>query len=179
MKEEQGSPPRMRGIRRTTTCATPWTRITPAHAGNTNCTRTPCRTNGDHPRACGEYPTPGRSASKTLGSPPRMRGIRNRLRNSLAGSRITPAHAGNTPWTTSNEKKTRDHPRACGEYPPLIHFRASKQGSPPRMRGILLFGGVLPGITRITPAHAGNTKTQGVNQCCGEDHPRACGEYSC
>ena len=31
----------------------------------------------------------------------------------------------------------------------------------------------------ITPAHAGNTRSQRVTRTSGKDHPRACGEYAC
>ncbi len=51
-------------------------------------------------------------------------------------------------------------------------------GSPPRLRGIQVFFVLILGITRFTPAPAGNT-ANGPSPCPPATvHPRACGEYS-
>ena len=52
-----GSSPRMRGTRQAS--RSPWsqTGIIPAHAGNTDRTRSMCFEYRDHPRVCGEHPT--------------------------------------------------------------------------------------------------------------------------
>ena len=131
--------------------------ITPAHAGNTGCSRRPRRSLRDHPRACGEY---------------RFHGPRCRSRPG-----ITPAHAGNTRCRCRRLACTRDHPRACGEYQPGQVVVQPLQGSPPRMRGILLSMGY-PSVSKgITPAHAGNTIGRLRRDGTAQDHPRACGEY--
>ena len=67
-----------------------------------------------------------------------MRGIRliTYLRISIAG--ITPAHAGNTVLLLVRNCNEQDHPRACGEYFILPGAAAGWEGSPPRMRGILV-----------------------------------------
>ena len=54
---------------------------------------------------------------------------------------------------------------------------ALASGSPPPMRGTLLFyyQNLNPG--RITPAYAGNTKPFGVGSAGRQDHPRLCGEH--
>ena len=72
------------------------TRITPAHAGNTKLSGKIVAVHGDHPRACGEYLHTVFLILPVLGSPPRMRGIRQEIPLLLDVPRITPAHAGNT-----------------------------------------------------------------------------------
>ena len=152
-----GSPPRMRGIPLYPGQYFQISGITPAHAGNTGCSRRPRRSLRDHPRACGEY---------------RFHGPRCRSRPG-----ITPAHAGNTRCRCRRLACTRDHPRACGEYQPGQVVVQPLQGSPPRMRGILLSMGY-PSVSKgITPAHAGNTIGRLRRDGTAQDHPRACGEY--
>ena len=90
----QGSPPRMRGkVVSSRTILFFWG-ITPAYAGKRQRRATACTWLRDHPRVCGEKPAVAVLFSKTMGSPPRMRGKGRpgRLRVWLA--RITPAYAG-------------------------------------------------------------------------------------
>ena len=91
--------------------------------------------------------------------------------------RITPAHAGNTPFGFSVVGRVRDHLRACGEYFKKAAEKLGMGGSPPRMRGILLNKLRIKPRKRITPAHAGNTPELLTVARLLEDHPRACGEY--
>ena len=106
-----------------------------------------------------------------------MRGILCRRFLVASVTRITPAHAGNTKYSAHNTAVGWDHPRACGEYlmPPRIGGGA--RGSPPRMRGILCRRFLVASVTRITPAHAGNTQPVRPGETSSGDHPRACGEY--
>ena len=71
---EEGSPPLMRGTVALSGVQKSKIRITPAHAGNsTACNAFPL-TFKDHPRSCGEQPSPRLLLLYLPGSPPLMRG---------------------------------------------------------------------------------------------------------
>ena len=91
-----GSPPRMRGKRRTCPAAWAQRRITPAHAGKTFPFVLLLLRFKDHPRACGENSPNGSTKVTFSGSPPRMRGKLGAELWPLWLYRITPAHAGKT-----------------------------------------------------------------------------------
>ena len=69
-----GSSPRMRGTRYRMVFATPVCGIIPAYAGNTMPFHIINRSDGDHPRVCGEHLFAAILSALTLGSSPRMRG---------------------------------------------------------------------------------------------------------
>ena len=112
---DNGSPPRMRGKPSRLHCCTTHTRITPADAGKTQKTHLLNHTYQDHPRACGENQNIFYLPSGTEGSPPRMRGKQSPCPHSAIFNRITPAHAGKTPFIFGTKGLSTDHPRACGE----------------------------------------------------------------
>ena len=85
---------------------------------------------------CGEYGKMANSPRPPSGSPPRVRGILHLSDLPDNGMGITPACAGNTLDNSSTRFSTRDHPRVCGEYLNLGRYPSSKEGSPPRVRGI-------------------------------------------
>ena len=70
----------------------------------------------------------------------------------------------------------KDHPRACGENPAGRTCSAGLRGSPPRVRGKLLFISSSLLRHRITPARAGKTLLHNWTKRLPQDHPRACGE---
>jgi hypothetical protein len=70
-----------------------------------------------------------------------------------------------------------DHPRACGDYEKNVFKRFNVQGSPPRMRGLLIPLCNTAAQFGITPAHAGTTRKTYSNGSMFRDHPRACGDY--
>ena len=111
-----GSSPRMRGTHGGFQIR-PWVDgIIPAYAGNTwRVVRSVgmCR---DHPRVCGEHINPVLVMFCLTGSSPRMRGTL--LLNALdsKASRIIPAYAGNTSSPFPRLRRSRDHPRVCGEH---------------------------------------------------------------
>ena len=72
-------------------------------------------------------------------------------------TRITPAHAGNTKATKWFVQTGEDHPRPCGEHKRSLKEKKILTGSPPPMRGTqdIIQGNYA--LSRITPAHAGNT----------------------
>ena len=105
-----------------------------------------------------------------------MRGKLARRNLNAFNRRITPAHAGKTPPGGLFDKRSADHPRACGENiaePVLIN---SVFGSPPRMRGKRSGAASAGRAARITPAHAGKTAVSRRGGLRAADHPRACGE---
>ena len=133
-----GSSPRMRGTPADDVGARSVHRIIPAHAGNS---RTTSRTNAtltDHPRACGELMSAWISFSSGSGSSPRMRGTPIFRDPSIVGSRIIPAHAGNSAPLVNPRVCQPDHPRACGELSFVSRSVSRHVGSSPRMRGTLL-----------------------------------------
>ncbi|SCQ46913.1 Hypothetical protein PFR_JS7-2_1905 [Propionibacterium freudenreichii] len=152
----RGSPPRMRGERglRLTLLVGP--RITPAYAGRTH-------------RAAS---TP----AATQGSPPRMRGELVRLDQTGMFNRITPAYAGRTSSRHRRFRGQGDHPRVCGENPPVGIQKLGRTGSPPRMRGELPPAPAGVAVAGITPAYAGRTVSCRPMWLHVRDHPRVCGE---
>ena len=105
-----------------------------------------------------------------------MRGKQKSIKTSASKSGITPAHAGKTGIKAAFNLDFGDHPRACGENPLNFCTKAARSGSPPRMRGKLKSGYVIPGGGGITPAHAGKTCFVTIGTRRYKDHPRACGE---
>ena len=71
--------------------------------------------------------------------------------------RITPAGAGKTLFQQRHCQLTQDHPRRCGENGIAEVESADPKGSPPQVRGKLLFVQYLLEFVGITPAGAGKT----------------------
>ena len=107
-----------------------------------------------------------------------MRGIPRRHSAGGGLSWISPAHAGNTSRPLTSPRSRRDQPRTCGEYGSVASAWLWRPGSAPHMRGIPRSAAHAQPLTRISPAHAGNTAS-----CWGwssgfPDQPRTCGEYT-
>ena len=134
-----------------------WSRITPAHAGNTADDSWTRKYRQDHPRPCGEHFQCVCNRYVLPGSPPPMRGTLYLRHVCIYDIRITPAHAGNTNFHCHIFRQTEDHPRPCGEH--RIRYTADRAdaGSPPPMRGTRPPVIAIHQANRITPAHAGNT----------------------
>ncbi len=113
-----------------------------------------------------------------VGSPPRMRGKGSARTTSQISFRITPAHAGKSPFDGLIIPSNGDHPRACGEKCADRGSGAGGQGSPPRMRGKAHWPLKAHPRCGITPAHAGKRPIWRRLRCWAWDHPRACGEKS-
>ena len=132
-----GSPPQVRGKQ----CATIYSfaprGITPAGAGKTAFERLLENHTEDHPRRCGENPKYFSGCRTSSGSPPQVRG--KLISTVLQGitQRITPAGAGKTTRHRRSRRRSRDHPRRCGENRMSRECRLSDVGSPPQVRGKL------------------------------------------
>ena len=152
-----GSPPRVREILIDYLELCVLSGITPACAGNTCNCGIVYGAPEDHPRVCGKYYHVNMCSICLLGSPPRVREIRNWNWTSTGEDGITPACAGNTSFTARLIIASEDHPRVCGKYrnKPLPYVEG--HGSPPRVREIP--SSVFPSAASlgITPACAGNT----------------------
>ena len=72
------------------------TRITPAHAGNSQDLDWKAVYMWDHPRTCGEQLTGMKDEMVRAGSPPHMRGTAIVTSSAVPAYGITPAHAGNS-----------------------------------------------------------------------------------
>ena len=130
-----GSPPRVRGTDINNIVPSIFPRITPACAGNSDIRIFCAICEGDHPRVCGEQSCPPNIDICILGSPPRVRGTAWSTAVLRVSSRITPACAGNSPFSAPSNSDCGDHPRVCGEQHNHVPFLPTCRGSPPRVRG--------------------------------------------
>ncbi len=151
--------------------------IIPAHAGNTSIRQSQSQWLKDHPRACGEHAYSSLKRTAKAGSSPRMRGTRVLFVEEDGQSGIIPAHAGNTRPSRLSTRRSRDHPRACGEHSATYRDASNLTGSSPRMRGTHVFDKLALRVSGIIPAHAGNTFAAIPLSVSPGDHPRACGEH--
>ena len=175
-QQKAGSPPRMRGKLECGYYDTHTPGITPADAGKTMKYSCLARLSRDHPRGCGENLYMLGKLSPNGGSPPRMRGKpRSRGIQSNADG-ITPADAGKTIQSLSENVTPWDHPRGCGENAVMCRIWRCAKGSPPRMRGKLYCFACGVGGDGITPADAGKTSSPPHGGGLHPDHPRGCGE---
>ena len=101
--DAQGSSPRVRGtqlllrvLERRAGIIPACAGIIPACAGNTRPPSTCRRCSRDHPRVCGEHPSPPFGSLRRLGSSPRVRGTQEHPRTCGDLLGIIPACAGNT-----------------------------------------------------------------------------------
>ena len=172
-----GSSPRVRGTQLLVGYRVPEEGIIPACAGNTGLKRMKASASRDHPRVCGEHDGRDVLQNRRKGSSPRVRGthVHERCVRQFGG--IIPACAGNTISDNASGRRTRDHPRVCGEHP--VHRRGILffRGSSPRVRGTQQTIGHDHHHARIIPACAGNTWFSGMCISGGGDHPRVCGEH--
>ena len=152
-----GSPPHMRGKANASSHGFCGQRITPAYAGKSCANTAQQFCAWDHPRICGEKSSPARQPVGGGGSPPRMRGKVQSLRENIQRMGITPAYAGKRAQVQSQRTAHRDHPRVCGEKYKGVQQVSCILGSPPRMRGK---GGAMCSThlsKGITPAYAGKS----------------------
>ena len=157
-----GSPPRVRGKLLPRHHLAAAGGITPACAGKTCAAKHFAVQREDHPRVCGENSLFSSLFSGSKGSPPRVRGKPFARFSPPLFSRITPACAGKTISTACNFRKTKDHPRVCGENRYSDALARTLPGSPPRVRGKPRATRRRHTRRRITPACAGKTKKGGT-----------------
>ena len=92
-----------------------------------------------------------------MGSSPRVRGTLPIQWLRVVACRIIPACAGNTTGANTATRRTRDHPRVCGEHRIGLMLFNAYQGSSPRVRGTPHVELQFERGRGIIPACAGNT----------------------
>ena len=152
------------------------TGITPAGAGKTKIPPVVLAETQDHPRRCGENDSINVIGNMNTGSPPQVRGKRERDVQPRKCTGITPAGAGKTECSRSAAQKAEDHPRRCGENRASLDALIRHKGSPPQVRGKRDAAGHIGRIRGITPAGAGKTGKNRERRNQPRDHPRRCGE---
>ena len=113
---DSGSPPQVRGILQYQRFHSLLLRITPAGAGHTEKPSGVGEVQRDHPRRCGAYFLNNIFHLRSLGSPPQVRGILQRVISNRLVMGITPAGAGHTTLSPVSNIRRWDHPRRCGAY---------------------------------------------------------------
>ena len=108
-----------------------------------------------------------------------MRGKAAELSKELSETGITPAHAGKSARPLAWLTLCGDHPRTCGEKPVVTHVVFIRSGSPPHMRGKVRLRYTAAFLAGITPAHAGKSSFERLQDRLRGDHPRTCGEKTC
>ena len=107
-----------------------------------------------------------------------MRGKDAAVQSQKRWQRITPAYAGKSPVHQAHCKQGQDHPRLCGEKNSVLGDVREVSGSPPPMRGKVIYDSGKPNVVRITPAYAGKSISCRCTEFFFRDHPRLCGEKS-
>ncbi len=133
------------------------TRSIPAHAGETPCRVVRLSPTAVYPRPCGGNFVVLHPEEIMEGLSPPMRGKRPALDPHHVGNRSIPAHAGETPTTTSWASGTQVYPRPCGGNGPVPACVCFIHGLSPPMRGKLALFQRQPLHYRSIPAHAGET----------------------
>ena len=154
---QNGSPPRVWGIRVRESPKPRVNRFTPTRVGNTRRVSNIIHPQSVHPHACGEYCVIFSRRLDASGSPPRVWGIRTKER--------------------SERKNPSVHPHACGEYRIVPSSVRVNTGSPPRVWGIRRKYRTSRSYSRFTPTRVGNTPHARRFNRSTAVHPHACGEY--
>ena len=154
----RGSSPHVRGARPWRDCQAVRAGIIPACAGSTLSNLKYWRTDGDHPRMCGEHWWRPLRLCPIWGSSPHVRGAPTACRIRSAQVGIIPACAGSTASRIASMVLDRDHPRMCGEHSLRIILRIWALGSSPHVRGALHDYLSVNEFTGIIPACAGSTR---------------------
>ncbi len=179
IEADKGPPPRVRGRpggggSRQTRSGT-----TPAGAGTTTTWSARTTAEGDHPRGCGDDPSPCRPSVLRAGSPPRVRGRHHVPGRQAQRGRTTPAGAGTTLRRPRQGPLRPDHPRGCGDDVSKTRGSDVGVGPPPRVRGRHRAGHRHRGGQGTTPAGAGTTGRGRQPSDAFRDHPRGCGDDAC
>ena len=147
---------------------------------------------------CGEHKSRERSTLESPESSPHVRGALEGELVHCAGSGVIPACAGSTRSQSFRARRSRDHPRMCGEHPRSLGAQARTGGITPRMCGEhstsklppMMAQGSFPHVRGalkeghhdhksygIIPACVGSTWHPTLHVPVRRDHPRMCGEH--
>ena len=115
---------------------------------------------------------------RSTGSPPRLWGtLLDNVTAHAFSLRFTPTPVGNTPFSSVRYSPSAVHPHACGEHS-IVRATSASTGSPPRLWGTHLDGGVRGRVARFTPTPVGNTWGRWRCAAALPVHPHACGEHT-
>ena len=106
---------------------------------------------------CGEHTAAGPVTVTAKGSSPHVRGARGYRLRLLHLRGIIPACAGSTLHEVFGGEFVGDHPRMCGEHPPIRPAKRRLEGSSPHVRGAHAILIAASGSHGIIPACAGST----------------------
>ena len=168
-----GSAPRARGTPPPVRLEVALVRISPACAGNTEPDVELESAIADQPRVRGEHLNAMVFVGAAIGSAPRARGTLDHQNHRPRQHRISPACAGNTPRKTRTATIPPDQPRVRGEHSRARVDSRIAFGSAPRARGTRVDVRVGVGVSRISPACAGNTCVIRILDMALPDQPRA------
>ena len=174
---QDGSSPRVWGIRFITDRGISHERFIPTRVGNTLCRSVLLSAFLVHPHACGEYYGAALFGGTTSGSSPRVWGIPQQLPPAMPGIRFIPTRVGNTLESGPDTTTATVHPHACGEYWPGWHGCLGGAGSSPRVWGIPARVMQSRFTGRFIPTRVGNTFMPSGPPVMKSVHPHACGEY--
>ncbi len=113
---ENGSSPRVWGIRARRNTRGLKSRFIPTRVGNTINMQMTAIYKPVHPHACGEYVSISKTFSIKAGSSPRVWGIHILHQSFRQTERFIPTRVGNTALSASGGVNIAVHPHACGEY---------------------------------------------------------------
>ena len=178
MSIRPGSPPLTRGPRNIWNGNTLVPRITPAYAGTTGTIWPSVPYHTDHPRLRGDHIMNFCKCFRYKGSPPLTRGPPCKVSTDCLVAGITPAYAGTTISMQESNGFSRDHPRLRGDHCLFTSVSLAPLGSPPLTRGPRGIIGLFSKLSRITPAYAGTTSDEEVEENMGRDHPRLRGDHT-
>ena len=133
-------------------------RLIPACAGKTWLRSSRSAILPAHPHVCGENAAHNPCPSWTTGSSPRVRGKLWAYTVEHLLVRLIPACAGKTHAKRSGSKRSKAHPRVCGENFTGNLTSQSIEGSSPRVRGKRGFCFCNSSTKGLIPACAGKTK---------------------
>jgi len=131
-----------------------------------------------HPHACGEDRPRLVHKAPYCGSPPRVWGRPLLAMRVYQLIRFTPTRVGKTNEGSRRWPTNTVHPHACGEDMSIYRASTWGCGSPPRVWGRRVFGGLVFRPVRFTPTRVGKTQAEEGDDKARSVHPHACGEDS-
>ncbi len=174
-ERKPGLSPRVRG--NPGTCRNPARQrgSIPARAGEPRCLRVLIPFSRVYPRACGGTITRTCTASVAWGLSPRVRGNRGIYARAKDDVRSIPARAGEPHHHRVDDQLRAVYPRACGGTAGDADHGVGVLGLSPRVRGNLVFRGVVGIAGGSIPARAGEPASPKGRKSPRTVYPRACG----
>ena len=130
-----------------------------------------------HPHVCGDYIGNILPHCVSLGSSPRVWGLRPGAPGVRRRVRFIPTCVGTTSPQSTRTFSVSVHPHVCGDYVDLVGARDTVLGSSPRVWGLLRYTVISLGIPRFIPTCVGTTDDEGPDPAHLSVHPHVCGDY--